>query len=107
MQPLTNDAVTALLRALRAGVGNFPGFTLEEVRSRSWASITFSGARHELAFRLEGEGAELAADRFVGGLNAAEFRLRGHLVADIAVLEEERRPGWARIRLEALTVEDR
>ncbi|HEX8667963.1 MAG TPA: hypothetical protein VF727_06280 [Allosphingosinicella sp.] len=106
MQPLINDATTALLRAIRSAFENFGGFALEEIRSRSWASITFSGARHELAFRLEGEGAELAAERFLARLNAAEFRLRGHLLADIAVLQEERRRDWARIRLEALTVED-
>jgi hypothetical protein len=101
------DATTALLRAVRAAAGGPEGaFVLEEVASRSWASVTFSGARHELAFRLEGDGAEAAAERFASGLEAAEFPLRGHILADIALVDEERRPGWARLRLEALTVED-
>ena len=86
---------------------NFEGFALEEIRSRRWASVTFRGARHELAFRLEGEGAEAAAGRFLSGLDARNFALRGHLVADVALVEDERRPGFARIRLDALTVEEK
>ena len=101
-----NDATTALLRAVRAMLESAAQFAVEEVRSRSWASVTFSGARHELAFRLEGDGAEAAAARFVAGLEAAEFPLRGHILADIALVGEERRPGCARLRIEALTVED-
>jgi hypothetical protein len=101
-----NDATTALLRAVRAMLESAAHFVIEEVRSRSWASVTFSGARHELAFRLEGEGAEAAAARFVAGLEAAEFPLRGHILADIALVGEERRPGCAHLRIEALTVED-
>jgi hypothetical protein len=86
---------------------NFEGFGLDEIRSRRWASVTFQGARHDLAFRLEGEGAEEAAGRFLSGLDARHFELRGHLVADLSVVAEERRPGFARIRLDALTVEER
>jgi hypothetical protein len=101
-----NDAASAFLRAVRAGFSGLTAFVLEELRTRAWASVTFSGARHELAFRVEGEGAEAEAGRFLDGLAAREFELRGHIVADIALVEEERRPGCARIRIEALTVED-
>jgi hypothetical protein len=108
VQPPVNDAATALLRAVRR---RFPesglAFALEELRSRSWASVTFTGARHELAFRLDGEGAEAAAGQFLSEMDAAEFTLRGHLLADVALVSEERRPGQVRIALEALTVEDR
>jgi len=103
--PLT-DAATALLRAVSVRFGHFAGFAVEELRSRSWASADFRGARHELALRLEGEGAEAAAERFLSGLEPRDFELRGHLVAGLALVAEERRPGCARIRLEALTVED-
>jgi hypothetical protein len=106
MRSALNDATTALLRAIRGSFVSFAGFTLEEVRTRSWASVTFSGARHELAFRLDGEGADAAAAAFLEGLAVAEFELRGHVLADIALVSEERSPGCARIRLEALTVED-
>ena len=104
--PLT-DAATVLLQALRIVFGAFDGFVLEEIRSRRWASVTFQGARHELDFRLEGEGAEEAAGRFLSGLDARNFDLRGHLLADVSLVAEERRPGFARIRLDALTVEER
>ena len=103
--PLT-DAATAFLRAVRERFVDFAGFALVEMRSRSWASVAFRGARHELAFRLEGEGAEEAAGRFLSGLRARDFALRGHLLADVSLVAEERRPGRASIRLEALTVEE-
>lgn len=101
-----SDATTALLNALRARLETRARFVLDEVRSRRWASVTFSGARHELAFRLEGDGAEAAAARFAADLETAELSLRGHVLVDIALVNEERRPGWARVVLEALTVEE-
>lgn len=104
--PLT-DAAGAFVQAVRLAFAPFAGFVPEEIRSRRWASVTFQGARHELVFRLEGEGAEAAAGRFLGGLDARNFELRGHLVADVSFIAEERRPGFARIRLDALTVEER
>ena len=101
------DAGTAFLGAIRAHFARFGGFVLEEMRSRRWASVTFKGARHELIFRLEGEGADEASERFLAGLQASNFPLRGHLVADVSLVSQERRRGWTRIRLEALTVEEK
>jgi hypothetical protein len=105
MRALSQDATTSLLRA----IVNFVNFDVcfEEIRSRSWASVTFTGARHELALRLNGDGAEEAADRLCGGLDTAELDLRGHILADIALVSRDT-PDQAgvRIRLEALTVED-
>ncbi|HEY9553453.1 hypothetical protein [Allosphingosinicella sp.] len=111
MQPLTNDATTTLLRAIRVTFVNFDAVIFEEIVSRGWASVTFTGARHEIALRLDGEGADGAASAFLAHLETTEFRLRGHVLADIALVSEERstRPDGApriRIRLEALTVED-
>jgi hypothetical protein len=106
MQATLNDATGALLQAVRLAFANLTGFVLEEVRSRGWASVTFAGARHELCFRLEGEGADAAADGFVKGLDPARFALPGHILADLSLVSDERRPGCARIRIEALTVED-
>jgi hypothetical protein len=101
-----NDVASALVRAIRDSLAGAGRFTLEELVSRAWASVTFSGSRQELAFRIEGDRAEAAAGKFLSGLRAAEFPLAGHILADIALVSEERRPGFARIRLEALTVED-
>jgi hypothetical protein len=95
------------LHAIRFHFVHFAGFILEEMHSRRWASVTFQGGRHELLFRLEGDGAEEAAGRFLSGLDARNFELRGHLLADVSLVAEERRPGFARIRLDALTVEER
>jgi hypothetical protein len=111
VQPLTNDATTALLRAIRANFVNFRGLVFEEIASRSWASATFTGARHQLTLRLDGNGAGAAAAAFLSNLEAAEFRLRGHILADIALISEERTAASEdasriRIKLEALTVED-
>jgi hypothetical protein len=88
-------------------VVQFEGFVVEEMNSRRWASVTFQGARHALVLRLGGEGAEAAAARFLSGLQARNFPLRGHLLADLSLVAEERRPQSARIRLEALTVEEK
>ena len=102
-----NDATSAVIRAIAMNFMNF-AVDFEEIRSRSWASVTFAGARHELTFRVSGEGAAEAADHFIRHLDAKEFDLRGHIMADIALVSEERRDGenLVRISLEALTVED-
>jgi hypothetical protein len=105
MPRLREDATTALLRA----IVNFMNFevSFEEIRSRSWASVTFTGARHEVALRMEGEGAGEVGDRFCANLSDAEFDLRGHILADISLIAHEALPeGGVRIRFEALTVED-
>lgn len=111
MQPLINDATTALLRAIHVAFGDFKAITFEDIRSRSWASVSFVGARHKLTLRLDGAAAEAAAAAFLDNLEAAEFTLRGHILADIGLISRERTAGptgeaRVRIRIEALTVED-
>jgi hypothetical protein len=101
-QALTLHA--AFLRGLKASFESFAGFVLEEVRSRSWASAHFRGARHQLALRFEGEGAEAAADALLAGVAGKPPEAAGQIVADLSVAADERRPGLVRIRLEALTV---
>jgi hypothetical protein len=109
MRTLTHDAGTALLRALGASFAAFKGqFRVDELSSRAWASVTFSGARHKVAFTLEGEDASAAAEAFLARIGEAQFELRGHILADVALIAEERAPEGDRasIRIEALTVED-
>jgi hypothetical protein len=98
-----NDATGALIRALRAALP--ADVVIEEIRSRSWASITFSGARHDIAVRLPA-GEDEAANLFVAGLDPTAFTLRGHLLASIGLKSDERGPEGIRLGLEALTVED-
>jgi len=102
------DATSALLRAVN--FMNFQPVTVEDIRSRSWASATFCGVRHEVSFRLDGEGADIAADAFLEGMEEREFDLRGHILADIALVSRSTTPGpngpVVRVSLEALTMED-
>ncbi|HEX8400675.1 MAG TPA: hypothetical protein VF628_03135 [Allosphingosinicella sp.] len=99
------NAAAALRRALLAriprGIVNIVNFSSED-----WASLTFSGARHEMLLRLEGADADRAADRFLADLDSAEIPLRGHLLADIATTSRERIGDAVEIGLEALTVEE-
>lgn len=106
MRAAAADSTCALLRALRNRFAGFDGLTVEEIRSRAWASVTFSGARHEIALRLEGDGAEEAAGRFLARLSAAEFDLPGHILADLVLASDARSGGSILLRLEALTVSD-
>lgn len=55
---------------------------------KSWASITFAGARHRVKLVFEGEEVE-AGECFIAFLPEHEFAIRGQLVADAAVVEVE------------------
>lgn len=102
---LIMDAGNALRRAIGAIAPS--ASVVEEISSRSWASITFTGARHRIVLRLDGAGANEAADRLFENLKVAEFELRGHVVADIGVVAREIAPNdGVRLTIEALTVED-
>ncbi len=50
-----------------------------------WASITFSGARHEVMFDFAGPEAVAAGERFIAALPDHEFAIPGQLVADATV----------------------
>lgn len=95
------DAARELLHPMK-----FTRLTVEDVWSRNWASATFTGTRQVLTFRLEGEAAEEEADTFLAGLDEREFELRGHILADIALLSRTAISDGVRICLEALIVED-
>jgi hypothetical protein len=98
------DATTAFLRALRDHAGT--DFLLSEVRSRSWKSVTFAGARHEASFSIESDDADRCADRLLTAFTRGEPQLTGHFLADFRVVSDVRRPGVALLKVEALTVED-
>ena len=100
------DATSALLRSLYDGFHGAGPIVLEEVRSRPWTSATFAGARHELCLRVEGENCGEAAADFLAKLDPAAFTLRGHLLAEISLLAEERQSGCVRLRLAAVTLEE-
>lgn len=97
-----------LMRALSALAGE--GSELLSSSSTLWASATFSGARHEAALRLTGDGAHDRAEALADSLPEAEFALAGHIVADVTVealvLDHEGGEETALLRIAALTVED-
>jgi hypothetical protein len=96
---IMGEAGAALERALRV---RFVKLTLVEMVSRPWASVTFSGERHKLTIRA----AQQETQAFLEGLEEQEFDLYGHILADIALVEESWEGDGVRLVLEALTVED-
>lgn len=70
------------LRALADGKGSITHHS-----EKSWASITFAGARHRVELVFEGAEAVEAGECFIAFLPEHEFAIRGQLVADAAVVE--------------------
>ena len=58
---------------------------------KSWASVTFAGARHRLVLVFEGARAIDAGELFIALLPEHEFDLPGQLVADATVTEVDHR----------------
>ncbi len=105
-QTFRHDPATALIRAILSLARG--DAELEEHRGTSWASATFTGMRHVMRLRFNGDQAVQTAQWLVRTLPEHEFALSGHLVADIAITESHRRsegePSMTLI-IEALTVE--
>lgn len=99
------DAAAWLERAL-IGAARDAGLCLsvDAADWTRWASATFTGARHELQISA---AASPALDAWLGGLCEHEFRLPGHVVADLTVASARREGGTSHIGIEALTVESR
>ena len=100
------DAHQALLDALCNRIDKDHDLVAGETSSRAWASATFTGARHCYSVMLSGPAASAQASRLAGGLDAMEFDLPGHLVADIALVSRHDTQQGVAMTLEALTVED-
>ena len=81
---LKRDPANQLLAALYA-LGQGHG-TLLRHEKRAWASITFAGSRHTLAFRFAGVAGVEAGERFVAALPEHEFAIPKRLVADAAIV---------------------
>lgn len=124
MRRLICDAHGALLRGVRdilesdprlagmAGcVGGLPQLTVSGAEAEPWASATFSGRRHVLELTLRGTRREVEAAKaaIAERLPGADFDVRGHFVAGVAVTgAKTRRVGGVAVcemRFEALTIE--
>lgn len=77
------------------------GLLLEASTLRPWASANFVGARHLFPCGDTGDVSAAACRALQVRLAAVEWRLAGHIVADVAV---EAADGG--LRIEVLTVED-
>lgn len=125
MRTMMGGIQVSLMRAVRAAIGAdrwFDGWTgiggtaslvIEEMESNPWASLTFSGQRHRMGFRLEGPitDVESAYDRLVALLTEPDISLVGHVLADMQLAESvgeihpDGRMSLA-ILFEALTIEE-
>ncbi|SNT17197.1 hypothetical protein [Sphingopyxis indica] len=79
------------------------GLALGASTLRQWASASFVGARHIFPCAFAAGEAEPLRRSLAAHLEAVEWRLAGHVVADIAV---ESDAAGAMLRIEVLTVED-
>jgi hypothetical protein len=105
-QKIRHDPATALIRAVLSLAKGDAAF--EEHRGTGWASATFTGMRHVMRLRFDGEQGIETAHWLTRILPEHEFAISGHLVADIAVTATHRRtegvPAMTAV-IEALTVE--
>ena len=96
------DAGTLLVRALRT-MGAAYAAQVESIVARPWASATFVGTR----LRVSLIGPAVPGFRsWLDSLPEAEFVLRGHLVADLAIDSVESIAEGVRATLTVLTLED-
>lgn len=84
----TADRVREALLTLAQGHASL--LTHEE---KAWASITFSGTRHEVMLDFDGADAVAAGEEFIDELPEHEFRIPGQLVADATVRAVDHRFG--------------
>jgi hypothetical protein len=75
---------------------------------KSWASVTFAGARHRLELLFEGAAAIDAGEVFIAELAEHEFDIPGQLVADATVTEVDHRlqPQRMQVTCELLLLEE-
>jgi len=109
MRMAMSPAAAALLRdILRRGSVDRDRILLTEFRSTDWQSLTFIGEQHRIRLRILSPRAEQTASQLVNGIEDSEFRIPGHVVADIALAGEQsvKDDGSIELTIEALTVEE-
>ena len=92
------DRVRTALMQLTGGRGTMLSHT-----EKAWASITFSGTRHEVVLEFCGAEAVAAGEELIERLPDHEFTLPGQLVADATITKVDHRFG-AMERLEVTAV---
>lgn len=104
-RPQRRDCQGQLLARLQAMAG--PDATIAQASMRPWCSATFVGAQHRMLLALAGPDSVQRAQTLADTLPEADFRLNGHIVADlvVAVLPMDGADA-ATLSLEILTIED-
>jgi hypothetical protein len=103
-RPARRDCHGRLIAALLDAGG--PESDVVDGALTPWCSATFIGARHSLTLVLRGEDAVARADALAGRLPEMEFRIMGHIVAELVVEERQAvSAGEVRLRLGVLTIE--
>lgn len=104
-----SQAAGNVVRALIGRAGSERNrILLTDVQSVDWQSLTFTGERHQIAFKIIGRDSSQVADRMCAGLEDAEFSIPGLIVADIALVGKPARTpeGSTELMIEALTVSE-
>jgi hypothetical protein len=104
-RPQRRDCHGRLIAALMELAGE--GAILSDSTLTPWCSATFVGARHGIRLDVRGVDAALRAAALARLLPEFEFRIPGHIVADVALDDtEERDDDSVQIALSILTIED-
>ena len=103
-----SGAASQLIRALVARFALAEDrISIGRVHSVDWQSLTFVGERHEISVRIAGPGSTAALAGFKHGLAEVEWRLAGHVVADLVIVgEQAASDGSIVVEVEALTLAD-
>lgn len=103
-RPARRDCHGRLITALLDMAG--PATEIVDSAFTPWCSATFIGARHKLTLVLTGNDAAERAIALTQSLPETEFRIFGHIVAEL-VIDERRATSAAEVRLHlcVLTIE--
>jgi len=82
------DRIRTALMQLTGGAG-----TVIAHEEKAWASITFSGTRHEVVLEFCGAEAVVGGEELIERLPDHEFTIPGQLVADAAITSVDHRFG--------------
>lgn len=107
-RPRMTHAASGLLRALvdRAGT-DCDRILLSNWTTIDWHSLTFAGERHHAGLVFSGPGAAARVDKWIAGLEEADFDLGpSAFLAEIALvaLPTTRDDGSVLVEFEALTI---
>lgn len=107
MRPHCDRVQAAILRAVAALAMPFGArVVIEELRARDWASLTLTGARHELDIRLDGPAAGPAMAAVAAQLPHETISIAGQLLAELLVEPGTADEGGVALTLTALVIND-